>query len=169
MSMPLSAWFSVVGEAHEGLAAVEEAREGDGEVLVDAREGLVELGARDLVDFLDGLLRVLDGLDQVLALGFEEAVTLGGFLVLLERHHVDRAHRFELLACRPRQASSSAASASPSRRAMLRLRAEFAGFDAEIADAGRFEVFEVGSELGGLCGVAAASLAQRHRFRRAVS
>ena len=28
---------------------------------------------------------------------FEEAVALGGLVVLFERHHVDRAHRFELL------------------------------------------------------------------------
>ena len=40
------------------------------------------------------------------------------------------------------------------------LRAKLAGFDAEIADAGGFEMFEVGGELGGLRGVAAAVLAQ---------
>ena len=50
-----------------------------------------------VVDLLDGRLRVLDGVEQVLALRFEEAVALGGLVVLLERHHVDRAHRFEPL------------------------------------------------------------------------
>ncbi len=47
---------------------------------------------------------------------------------------------------------------------MSSLRAELAGFDAEIADAGGFEVFEVGGELGGLRGVAAAVLAQSIGF-----
>ena len=65
-----------VGELHEGLAAAEELGEGDGEVFVDDLEGLVELQAGDVVDLLDGGLRVLDGVEQVLALGFEEAVAL---------------------------------------------------------------------------------------------
>ena len=29
---------------------------------------------------------------QVFALGFQERVAFGGFLVLLQRHHVDRTH-----------------------------------------------------------------------------
>ena len=66
-----------VGELHEGLAAAEELREGDGEVFVDDLEGLVELRARDVVDLLDGGLGVLDGVEEVLALGLEEAVALG--------------------------------------------------------------------------------------------
>ncbi len=52
---------------------------------------------RDLIDFLDGGLRVFDGVEQVFALSFEEAVPIRRFLVLLERHHVDRSHGFELL------------------------------------------------------------------------
>ena len=59
--------------------------------------GLVELDARDVVDLLDGGLGVLDGVEQVLALGFEEGVALGGLRVLFEGHHVDRAHGFEAL------------------------------------------------------------------------
>ena len=86
-----------ISQTQEGLPAVEEAREDVGEVLVDAREGLVELGARDLIDLLDGLLRVLDGLDQVVALRFEEGVAVGGLLVLIQRHHVDGAHLLHAL------------------------------------------------------------------------
>ena len=51
----------------------------------------------DLVDLLDGGLGVLDGIEEVLALGLEEAVTLGSLVVLLESHHIDGAHGFELL------------------------------------------------------------------------
>ena len=65
-----------VGEPHEGLAAAEELGEGDGEVLVDDLEGLVELDAGDVVDLLDGGLGVFDGVEEVLALGFEEGVAL---------------------------------------------------------------------------------------------
>ena len=46
---------------------------------------------------LDGGLGVLDGLEQVAALGFEEAVARGGLVVLLQRHHIDRAHGLEAL------------------------------------------------------------------------
>ncbi len=86
-----------VGEAHEGLAAAEEFGEGDGEVLVDDLVGLVELDAGDVVDLLDGGLGVFDGVEEVLALSFEEGVALGGLVVLLEGHHVDGAHGFETL------------------------------------------------------------------------
>ena len=100
MSSPLSAWFSSSVSAQEGLSALEEPREDLREVLVDPRKGLVELGARNLIDLLDGLLRVLDRLHQVLALRLEEAVALGGLLVLVERHHVHRAHLLDALAQR---------------------------------------------------------------------
>ena len=87
-----------VGEAQEGLPALEEPREDCGEVLVDAGEGLVEFGARDQIDLLDGLLRVFDRLHQVGALRLKEAVALGGLLVLVEGHHVHRAHLLDALA-----------------------------------------------------------------------
>ena len=50
MSMPDSAVFFCVGEAHEGLSAAEEFGEGCAEVAVDDLEGRVELDPRDLVD-----------------------------------------------------------------------------------------------------------------------
>jgi hypothetical protein len=87
----------LVSEAHEGLAAAEELGEGDAEVLVDDLEACVELDAGDVVDLLDGGLGVLDGFEEVLALGVEEGVARGGLVVLLEGHHVDRAHGFEAL------------------------------------------------------------------------
>ena len=69
--------------------------EGRLEVFVDLVERLFELLAREGVDLLDRRLRVLDRVEQIFALRFEERVTLGGFLVFLERHHVDRAHGVE--------------------------------------------------------------------------
>ena len=55
------------------------------EIGVDGVEGLAEFLARNLVDLLNGLLGVADGIDQVLALGGQEVVTLLGILELLER------------------------------------------------------------------------------------
>lgn len=43
---------------------------------VDDGEGLVKFGVADVVDFLDGLLGVGDGVEQVFALGAEELVAL---------------------------------------------------------------------------------------------
>ena len=97
MSMPLSFGVFGVGELHEGLAATEELGEGDGEILVDDLEGLVKFHARDVIDLLDRSLGVLDGVEKILALAFEEAVTGDGLVVLLEGHHIDRSHRFEAL------------------------------------------------------------------------
>src|ERR1700722_183956 len=51
-----------VGKAQEGLSTLEESRENVAEVLVDAGKSLVEFGARNLIDFLDGFLCILDGL-----------------------------------------------------------------------------------------------------------
>ena len=56
------------------------------------RERLFELLPRDGVDLLDGVLRVLDGLQQVLPLRLQELVALRRLLVFLQRHHVHRAH-----------------------------------------------------------------------------
>ena len=99
MSMPLWSLFSASGSVSRMNAwpppksFVKVCRE----VLVDDLERLVELHARDLVDLLDRRLRVLDRLDQVLALRLQEPMPLGRLVVLLERHHVHRAHCLEPL------------------------------------------------------------------------
>ena len=72
--------------------------EADLEIGVDGFEGLGELLARDLVDFLDGLLGIADGIDQVLALRAQEVVALLGFLKLFHGRGVDRAQRFDAVA-----------------------------------------------------------------------
>ena len=87
-----------VRKAEKGLTALEEARKDESEVLVDAGKGLVKPGARDQIDLLDGLLGVLNRLHQVRALRVEEAVTFGGLLILVERHHVHRTHLLDALA-----------------------------------------------------------------------
>ena len=76
MSMPLSSVFSASVSFMKAWPPPKSLREGDGEVFVDDLEGLVELHARDVVDLLDGGLGVLDGVEEVLALSFEEAVAL---------------------------------------------------------------------------------------------
>ena len=68
MSMPLSMVFSSSVRRMKAWPPPKSLREGDAEVLVDANEGFVELGARDLVDLLDGGLGVFDGVEQVFAL-----------------------------------------------------------------------------------------------------
>ena len=50
------------------------------------------------IDFFDGLCRVPNGIEQILALAGEELEALLGFGVLLDGHHVDGAHRIHLLA-----------------------------------------------------------------------
>ena len=63
----------LVRQPHEGLSAAEELLERELEVLVDDVERLFELLTRDGVDFLDRVLRVLDGIQQVFTLRLEEA------------------------------------------------------------------------------------------------
>ena len=88
-----------IGEPQEaGLSALEEARKDLREVFVDARKRLVELGPRNLIDLLDRFHRVVDRLDQVGALHFEEAMPLGCLLIFVERHHVHRANLLQPLA-----------------------------------------------------------------------
>ena len=100
ISSPLSAWFSSSVSRRNACPPWKSRVNTCAEVLVDPRKCLVELGARNLVDLLDRLLRVFDRLHQVLALRFEEAVPLGRLLVLVERHHVHRAHLLDALAQR---------------------------------------------------------------------
>ena len=108
---------------------------------------------------LDGGLCVLDGFEQVAALGFQEAVARGGLVVLLERHHVDRAHGFHallegtgfVLGCGQRVALHAHDRV---------VYAQRGGLHSEIVEAGGVDVFDVGGELGGTCGQVGALLAQ---------
>ncbi len=147
-----------VGELHVGLAAAEELGEGDGEVLVDDLEGLVELGVGDVVDLLDGGLGVLDGVEQVLALALQEGVAAGGLVVLLERHHVDGAHGFEALLEAARLLFFGGEGFAFDADDGL-VGAEDGGFDGEVVEAGGLDVLEVGGELGGAGGEDGALLA----------
>ena len=152
MSMPDSFEFSASVRLHEGLAAAEELGEGDGEVVVDDLEGLVELEVpRDVVDLLDGGLGVLDRFEQVLALAFHEGVALGGLGVLFERHHVDRAHGFEALLERARLflfAGEGFAFDAGDASVFAQPRGDY----AEVVEAGGLDVLDVGGELRGAGG-----------------
>ena len=72
-----------VGEPHEGLTTPEQFGEGDGEIFIDEFEGFVELDSGDVVYFLDRRLGVLNGVEEILTLGFEEGVSLGGLGVFV--------------------------------------------------------------------------------------
>src|ERR1019366_1152447 len=88
----------LVGEAHLAGAAAEQRLEPDAEVGVDGFEGLGEFLAGNQVDFLNRLLGVADGIDQVLTLGAEEIVALLGLLILLHGGGVDGAETFDTVA-----------------------------------------------------------------------
>ena len=97
MSIPALARAVRFGETHLPRASAEERLEGSGEVRVDHREGFFELLLRDLVELRDGLLRVGDRLQQVLAFAAHERKALFALVVLFERQHVHRAHGFDAL------------------------------------------------------------------------
>ena len=87
----------LIGQPHKRLATPEQLAKCRAEVFVDPRKSLVELRPRNFVDLFDRGLRVVDGVQQILALGLQKFVALGGLLVFLERHHVHRPHGFEPL------------------------------------------------------------------------
>ncbi len=64
---------------------------------VDGRKRLFELFLGDQVEFLDGLLRVSDRLQQVVAFARQESEALFALVELFQRHHVHRAHVFNAL------------------------------------------------------------------------
>ena len=159
MSMPLSAEFSSSVSRMKRLTAAEELGERQAEVFVDARERLVELRPRDLVDLLDGRLRVLDGVEQVLALRLQELVPLGDLGVLLERHHVHRAHRFQAIL----QLAAGIFFADQRVAFQPRnifLHAKLGRLYAEIVDAGCLNVLKIGGELGRGCTACRTRFAQ---------
>ena len=94
-SMPASPELSDFGQAHFRGAAAKDRVERFGEVVVDGVERLLEFFARDQVELGDGLLRVGDRLQQVVALARQEREALLALVELFERHHVHRAHRFD--------------------------------------------------------------------------
>ena len=97
MSMPASPELSGFGQAHFRHAAAEDCVERVGEIRVDGVEGLLEFFLGDQVEFRDGLLRVGDGLQQVVAFARQEREALLALVVFLERHHVDGAHGLDAL------------------------------------------------------------------------
>ena len=159
MSMPLSLVFSASVSFMKAWPPPKSFAEGDGEVFVDDLEGLVELHAGDVVDLLDGGLSVFDGVEEVLALGFEEAVAGDGLVVLLEGHHVDRAHGFELLLQSAGLfffgVQGIAFDAGDGG-----VFAKSDGFGAEVVEAGGVDVLDVGGELGGASGERGALFAK---------
>ena len=94
--MPRFGQVLLVGEPHLAGAAAEQRLEDFAEIRVDGFEGLGEFLARNLVDFLNGLLGVADGIDQVLALRAQEIVALLRFLEFL---HGGGIHRRPALRC----------------------------------------------------------------------
>jgi len=71
--------------------------EGFGKIVINGLEGLLEFLAGDQIEFGDGLVRVGDGLQQVVAFAREEGEALLALIELFECHHVDGAHRFDAL------------------------------------------------------------------------
>ena len=84
-------------QAHFRHAAAENGVKSFGEILVNGVEGQFEFFLGGLVQLGDGLLRVRDGLQQVVALAGEEREALLAFVKFLERHHIDGAHGFDAL------------------------------------------------------------------------
>jgi len=60
-------------------------------------ESVLEFFLGGEVEFGDGLLRVDNRLQQVVALARQEGEALLAFVELFERHHVDRAHGLDAL------------------------------------------------------------------------
>ena len=163
MSKPAFVQIAFVADAQKCLAALEEPRKNPSKVLVDARQRFVEFGARNLIDLLDRLLRVFDGLDQVLALRGQEAMALGRFLVLIERHHVHRAHLLHPLAQTAAGLFFGGEFLAGETR-NLRILAQYLRFDIHLGEATRLKVFKVGAQFGQLarkCGAVFAQLIQR--------
>ncbi len=62
---------------------------------IDEVEGLLKFLSRDLLELLNGELRVLNRLHEVVALATQKFLALLAFLEFLERHHVHGAHGFD--------------------------------------------------------------------------
>jgi hypothetical protein len=86
-----------LGQAHLRHAAAKDRVEGFGEILVDGVESQFKFFLGGLVELNDGLLRVGDGSQQVVALAREEGEALLAFVEFFKRHHVDGTHGFDAL------------------------------------------------------------------------
>ena len=129
------------------MSAAEQLAERGLEVLVDLVERFFKFLPRDLIDLADGGRGIFDRIQQIFALGFEELVALRGFLVLFERHHVDRAHGVEAgahFAVRLIFGGKFVASKHRNRR----ISHQYRTFHAEFVQAGFGHVLQVGLQLG---------------------
>src|SRR5260370_8492599 len=84
-----------VGQTHLALTSAEERLKHFLEVRVDAFKGFLEAAARFGVEFLNGLLGIANGIEQVLPLGVQKLITLLCFLILFERLWIHGAQRFD--------------------------------------------------------------------------
>ena len=97
-----------------------------------------------------------DGVEEILALGFEEAVAGHSLVVFLEGHHIDGAHGFELLLeCAGLFFFGVEGIAFDAGDGLI--LAEGDSFGAEVVEAGGVDVLDVGGELRRVrCGPALA-------------
>ena len=98
MSMPDSARFSWSVSRISPVPPPNSVWNATAEIGVDGLEGLGEFLARNLVDLLDGLLGVANGIDQVLPLRAQEILALLRFLELLHGRRVHRSQRLDAVA-----------------------------------------------------------------------
>ncbi len=64
-------------------------------IVIDAVERLLEFLPRNQIQLRNRLLRIRNRLQQIIALPRQERKPLLALVVLLQRHHVHRAHRFD--------------------------------------------------------------------------
>ncbi len=143
-----------LGETHFAAAAAEESTESLAKIAVDDGESLFEFLPRDRIELGDGLLRVLNGLDEVVALAREECVALIAVLILLESHHVDRPHGFEALL--DAHVAGFGGDQFLAGEKLFLLRDQFFGLSAGFGNAGLPEMFAIGIVAGLLDFVVAA-------------
>src|SRR4029079_12957428 len=84
-------------ESEVAFATTEQREEDLAEVFSHLGEGGQEQLARCAIDLADGLLQRLPRFGEISALRGEEIESLRGLLVLLDRQHVHRSKRLELL------------------------------------------------------------------------
>ena len=109
---------------------------------------------RDLIDLANSGGRVFDGIEQVFSLRCEELVALRRFLVLFERHHVDRAHSVEAgahLAVRLIFGGKFIPGNQRNRLVGRSLGHQDRTFHAQLVQASVGQVLQVGLQFGG-CG-----------------